>query len=456
MNKKLLLKKVLKEILPTKEEEEKEEKIIEEIFHEIKNKFKGVEPILVGSLAKGTDLREDKDIDIFIKFHKDVPRNELEKKGLDIGKKIFKKLKAKYEIDYAEHPYIIGEYKGYKIEIVPCYDVTKPKSAVDRTPFHTEYIKGKIQDNEILRNEILLLKQFMKGIGVYGAEAKIQGFSGYLTELLVINYGSFERVLRYAAKWKIPKVIDIEHLWKENSIEDLKYFFPDDDLIVIDPIDKYRNVAAAVSKQKLSEFIIAARKFSQEPKKEFFFPRQKKPLPEEKLWKKISSRETKIIVLFFTHKKRINPNILYSQLRKTKFYIEKEVEDKGFKILKKGEWSDDKNKKSALIFEFLIWKLPKIEHHIGPFIANSKIEDQDKFLKKYKNAYIEGDRWVVDKKREFPNVITLIKKILKEKKGFGKDLKREKETKVKILQDKEIFKVKDKEFLIFLREFFKF
>jgi tRNA nucleotidyltransferase (CCA-adding enzyme) len=35
----------------------------------------------------------------------------------------------------------------------------------------------------------------MKGTGVYGAEAKVEGFSGYLTELLVINYGSFPKAL---------------------------------------------------------------------------------------------------------------------------------------------------------------------------------------------------------------------------------------------------------------------
>ena len=31
----------------------------------------------------------------------------------------------------------------------------------------------------------------MQGIGVYGAEIKVGGFSGYLCELLVMKYGGF-------------------------------------------------------------------------------------------------------------------------------------------------------------------------------------------------------------------------------------------------------------------------
>lgn len=440
-----LLKEVLNEITPTKEEQEKETKIIEKIFSEIK-KFK-LEPILVGSLAKKTDLRSEKDIDIFIKFHKDVPRKELEQKAIEIGKKIFKKLKVRYEIDYAEHPYVIGSYKGYRVELVPCYDVLKPQSAVDRTPLHTSYIKEKVANNEILRNEIRLLKKFMKGINVYGAEAKIQGFSGYLTELLILYYGSFEKTLRNVANWKEQEVIDIEHHWKNSK--DLKYFFSGATLIVVDPVDKDRNVAAAISKQKLSEFVFAARNFLQNPKKEFFFPKEKKPLKKEKILNIIRARGTKVAMLLFKHK-RINPNVLYSQLRKTKKFIEKNLSENEFKIFRAYEWSDEKNS-SCLIFEFSVWKLPNVEHHLGPKIFSNE-KDQEKFLKKYKNAYIEGDRFVVDKERKFSNAIKLLDEICKKKDGFGKDLKN---SKVKIFEDKKILSFKNRGFFIFLSEIFK-
>jgi tRNA nucleotidyltransferase (CCA-adding enzyme) len=450
----LLCKKVLEKITPTEEEHEKEKEIVNEILNELK-KWKEIKPILVGSLAKGTDLRGDKDIDIFIKFHESVPRKELEKKGLEIGKEIFKKFKAKYEIDYAEHPYLLGSYRGYKIEIVPCYDIKKgkSKSAVDRTPFHTEYIKEKLKKNELLRDEIRLLKQFMKGINVYGAEAKIQGFSGYLTELLIIQYGSFEKVLRKAANdWRFPQILDPENLWKtKEEKEALPYFFSSESyLIVIDPVDKDRNVAAAISKQKLGEFIIASREFLKSPKKEFFFPKEKKVPKKEELKKMLKYRGSKVIAILFSHP-RINPNTLYSQLRKTKKSIFKFVQEKGFKILKAAEWSNEENT-SILLFEFEVWTLPKVEHHLGPPIDSDERE-QEKFLKKYNKAYIEGERWVVDRKRKFQQVEKLMQKILKERNGFGKNLKEVK--KVELFGDEKVIeKIKDKGFLIYLGEFF--
>jgi tRNA adenylyltransferase (EC 2.7.7.25) len=45
------------------------------------------------------------------------------------------------------------------------------------------------------KDEVRLLKKFMKGIGVYGAEIKVKGFSGYVAELLVYFYDSFRNVL---------------------------------------------------------------------------------------------------------------------------------------------------------------------------------------------------------------------------------------------------------------------
>ena len=41
----------------------------------------------------------------------------------------------------------------------------------------------------------------MRGVGVSGAALTVGGFSGYLCELLVILFGSFEGVLEDAASW---------------------------------------------------------------------------------------------------------------------------------------------------------------------------------------------------------------------------------------------------------------
>ncbi len=439
-----LLKEILREITPTEEEHEKEKKIIEKIKKKLEKK--GVKPILVGSLAKKTDLKADKDIDIFIMFHKDVSREELKDKGLKIGKELFNELKAKYEIDYAEHPYVKGFYKGYNVDIVPCYEVKKLKSAVDRTPYHTRYVKRKIRENKNFGNEIRLLKQFMKGIGVYGAEAKVQGFSGYLTELLVINYGSFENTLKAATEWKFNQILDLENLWADK--EPLKHFFPDASLIVIDPTDENRNAAAAVSRQRLAEFIVSADEFLKSPNREFFFVTKAKIPSRMEFSQRIEQRGTKLISISFKHP-RINPNTLYSQLRKTNVAIEKSIGDFDFRVLKSDIWTDEENL-SVILFDFEVWELPRIKHHLGPPIDKDP-RDQESFIEKYKafRPYIKNGSWVVDTEREFKKIEELLPKLIEERKGFGKNLRGVKE--IEIIKD--ILKIDNKSFLRFMDGF---
>lgn len=65
-------------------------------------------------------------------------------------------------------------------------------------------------------------------VGTYGSEFKVGGFSGYLCELLIINYGSFLEVLRNVwTDWKPGYQIDLMEYGTSNLF--------DDPLIVVDP-----------------------------------------------------------------------------------------------------------------------------------------------------------------------------------------------------------------------------
>ena len=152
-------------------------------------KHEGVDAIVrvEGSIAKDTWLSENPDIDIFMRLPTSIPRRNLG----DIGLKIAKKAAgdAKQLERFAEHPYLEIFLSGYRVDIVPCYDA-KPgewQSATDRTPYHTDYINTHLSKEK--RGEVRLLKRFLQGIGVYGAELKIGGFSGYLCELLIMKFG---------------------------------------------------------------------------------------------------------------------------------------------------------------------------------------------------------------------------------------------------------------------------
>ncbi|MFN3527505.1 MAG: CCA tRNA nucleotidyltransferase, partial [Candidatus Altarchaeaceae archaeon] len=335
-----IFQEVLEKIAPSEEENLQRKEIAKEIIRKI-NDF-GYNAEIVGSLAKNTNLKDDFDIDIFVKFPPGTDKKILGEKVIEIGMKILENP----EVDYAEHPYIKGKFKNYDIEIVPCYDFGneifgKFKSiatAVDRTLYHTKFVKEEIEKNKNLRNEILLLKKFLKGINVYGAEGKIRGFSGYLAELLIIYYGSFLNLLKNASSWKYNEFIDIKNYWKGKG----KILFKDP-LVVIDPVDDTRNVASAVSEENLAKFIFYSRLFLENPSIKFFENiEEEEEIKTEELINLMKERGTKFLSVVFNHGK-INLNNLYTQLEKTRKALIKSIERYEFKILNSAIMSNEKN-----------------------------------------------------------------------------------------------------------------
>src|SRR2546422_1990324 len=169
--------RVLARIRPTPDEEGRMEKVVGEILDRLRSPLqsKGGEAnaCLAGSVAKGRPLTGT-EIDVFVAFPPDLPRADLEERGLALGK-----LLEKGTHRYAEHPYTRGWYGGFEVEIVPCYritDATQRMSAVDRTPLHVDYVLGRVKEGQT--DEIRLLKAWSEGIGGQGAEAKVLGFSG--------------------------------------------------------------------------------------------------------------------------------------------------------------------------------------------------------------------------------------------------------------------------------------
>ncbi|MBD3260814.1 MAG: CCA tRNA nucleotidyltransferase [Candidatus Altiarchaeales archaeon] len=427
---KKLYHEVLLDITPTHEEKKREREVVARVLNELKPHQ--VDPILVGSTAKDTDLSEDKDIDVFIRFPPETDLPTLKLQGLKIGKQLFEKLGAEYEVDYAQHPYVKGTLDGFKVEIVPCYKGDKIKSSVDRTPQHTEYVKKRLQEKPHLKGDIRLLKRFMKAQNVYGAEEKVRGFSGYLLEVLVIYYGGFTETLKASSCWKTDEVIDPLSHWSDKKT--LKYYFTNSDFIVIDPVDRDRNVAAAVSRQKLAEYIIHAREFLKNPSKKYFYPEKKQVKDGETLKKMLKSRGTFFIAFKFTHEK-LGENPLYGQLRKTESAIQGAFEDEGFSVFKTSIQSDEENT-SIVLVELSVWSLPRIKHHLGPPV-DAETRHQMRFHQKYENEnpYLKDGRWVVDTQRRYTHAREVAHKIMKEKAGFGK---RFRQMKLEILCQEEV------------------
>lgn len=406
-----ILSEVLERTVPGKEEEKELKDFADSVISKI-NDF-GYEAELEGSLAKGTWNAGSHDLDIFVFFKKKTNRKELEEKGVSLGKKVVKSLGAEPEVAYAEHPYVKTEVNGYQLDIVPCYkhkELGCLKSAVDRTPFHTEYIKEKLTEEQ--KNEVRLLKRFMKGIGVYSAREKVHGFSGYLCELLILNYGSFKETIKSAENWSHGVLIDLEDYYKEKTKALEKFDCP---LVVIDPIDKNRNVAAALEEDNFDLFVYASEEFLKKPNINFFFPNPVEPLSREEFESEIEKRSPFFLIKFKAPD--LVEDTLHSQLRSSLSSLSSAVERKDFKLLGSDFMT---NEYSCFLLDLEYDELPEIEKLRGPPTDVEK-KSQDAFKEKYEEyePWVEDERWYAEVPREFTDARSAISKILEEPRRYG-------------------------------------
>ncbi len=388
---------VLEDVIPDDDERDRLRDVFENVRRRAREAIdeRGIDADveLVGSAARDTWISGDRDIDVFLLLPDDLPRDDLEETGLDVGKQVF----PDGVVEYAEHPYVKGHDRGYDIDLVPCYDVesaTEAKTAVDRTPFHNRYVSERLEDTDDAR----LLKSFTKGIGVYGSELRTRGFSGYLCELLVLHYGGFEEAIEAASDWSPQVTIDIEdHGTKEF----------DDPLVVVDPTDPERNVAAVLSLDNFARFVHACRRLSAEPRKSLFFESNPGTVSREELEKYIEDRQTTVVCVTFESPDVVEDQ-LYPQLRKTESSLVDEVERRGFEVLRSDVAADDRG---LILLEFNIAEQSRVERHLGPPVHVR--QHAESFRSKYADAdvvgpYIDDGRYVVERQRDHPTVASFV------------------------------------------------
>lgn len=387
-----LEEKVLAKVKPSPEDEQRIEAVTRELIEKVKAtdsaKEVDFEICLVGSIAKGTYLK-DPDIDLFLLFDTSLSRREMDSYGVAMGREA-----VGGREHYAEHPYIRGQYKGLNVDIVPAYKVTDPSqkmTAVDRTPFHTEYVQKHLPEEK--RNDVKLLKSFMKGIGTYGAEARVQGFSGYLCEILVIKFGGFREVLVAAKEWKRGENI---------TMDDSSGAEFDSPLAFIDPVDPNRNVASAVSLGSLSLFIVASGVYLANPKMEFFFPNDIPDLGIDDIKNKLGKRGHMLALTL--PKPDIIDDILYPQVRKFQRNLGHLLVSKDFNVIR--SWSGVIDEEIVLLFKLGHFSLPHSALHRGPPVWVT--ENSDDFLSKWQDnpdahsgPFIKDGHWHLFIRRKY-------------------------------------------------------
>ena len=322
----------IKNVQPTEEEHEKNSKVNDSVHSALKEYTKNDESIkfieTAGSFAKGTDLAGSSDLDIFVGFDYDTDIDEIHKKSKEFGENVLKPLcdEGKYvlQIGADSKQYGEGYIDGVEVQIIGVAEVTAEqiksgamKTATDRSVHHTRFMKKALYGKE---NETRVLKRFLKDSNVYGAESHTRGFSGYSTEVLMHNLGSFENVLGYFANFTKGSILG------EQGDKKFKT-----DFILTDPIDPNRNLGAAFSSsnetsimpnKNLGRMIKTARHFLKTGE-----------MPE------ITKENLPSITLSFEINNRTKDK--HSQLQSYASVIRSQLENKGFDTIVREDQMDD-------------------------------------------------------------------------------------------------------------------
>ena len=335
---------------------------------------------VVGSVAKGTYLRGDGDIDIFMLFNRNMGKEEISRRGMEYAKMLVNKAEGdRFEVKYAEHPYLrIYFGNGMKADIVPAGKMESAENlatAVDRTPRHADFINASLNDAQ--RDEVRLLKCLLKAHSVYGAEVMVGGFSGYLCELLIHQYGSLAKLIEAFSALELPLILDPLHKQGSREGEALKKFGKR--FVVIDPVDPNRNVAAALSEESIARFVLVCREFLRKPGLEAFSRMGADPRAAPRLlgeFMKGSGMDFFLIEAEVPEKSR---DVIWPQLRKASLLIGSELEKHGFGTYLNIEWVDGKK-------GMILMACSRCE------VALRKIKGPDVFRAGNSSSFIESHR----------------------------------------------------------------
>tara|TARA_Y100000310_G_scaffold307576_1_gene349794 strand:+ start:386 stop:1564 length:1179 start_codon:yes stop_codon:yes gene_type:complete len=381
------MKEVLQQIKPSLAEKKELQEIATAFIRKLSKKVKA-KVFLGGSVAKGTWLREDADIDIFVAFPKEKNVGVTLKKAL-----------APYKPEQVQgsRDYFRLSYEGYTLEVVPILHITRAsqaKNITDISPLHTLWVKK--HSTEKMRDDILLTKKLFQAHDLYGAESYIRGFSGYVLEILVIHYGSFKKLINAMKKWKQPQIIDTAKHHKDAlfEINASKH----GSLVVIDPVQPGRNAAAAVSEEQFEKAIRMAQKY---------VPSSKQFIKKTPTREQLESKKNNVVIeVVPLEGKR---DVVGCKLDKIFHAIQRELTKYGFSV-KKSEWYWN----DTVLFSYTVHSttLPKTATVSGP-PAEMK-EHAASFRKKYRKTKTVKGKLVATITNKVRNVEEVIKLIIKQ------------------------------------------
>jgi tRNA nucleotidyltransferase (CCA-adding enzyme) len=365
----------LKMVKPLRAGAEKIEKIAGEVLRIVRKKHR--KTILGGSIAKGTFTKSVNDIDLFLLF----PKKEKLEDKLEFLKKVAGSFSKRVETSYAQHPYVKASYKGTTVEVVPAYETEPPEvlSAADRSRWHVKFV---LKFPEWLKDEVRIFKQFCLGVGVYGADVKVEGLSAYAMEVLVAKNGGFVKTIEKLAGMEWP-------------------------LHLSDPVDEERNVLASVGRDSFELLKEAAQKYLKSPGETFFFPGQAPEL------KKLPKLRNKALVVL--KRPNLPEDAVWGNAKKRARKIERNAKLDGYVVKR---WDVFVGEHVLLLFEVFPGETKLLVK--GPPLSKKK--HAEKFKEAHPGWFEEGERVFAREKRRFASFSEFVKHFEEAETFEGKEI----------------------------------
>jgi tRNA nucleotidyltransferase (CCA-adding enzyme) len=438
---------ILKKITPTKTEinligniSETLKTLLDRRAEDLNIKYTVIEP--QGSTGiKQTQLKNDFDIDLFI----GLDYKEFEGKYRNLSRNKFKKTSKKDFLDlcnnwiipsltlkefnnprllYAEHPYVTVDFYQeefkIKIDIVLYFELDLefvkekgPITAVDRSPWHGRFVRENLSDDQ--KNDVRLLKQFFKANHSYGDKSSVGkvGFIGYSAELLIYYFGNILNLFENFDKLA-SNPLDFYKRSKK-TLQEVTHF-RNDYLLIIDPIDRNRNVASAISERAYTYCNYRIKEFLKNPHISFL---EIKPISEIKIK---NLKDPLLSKIFIIELKNLDEKMHYTINRDKLYSLGESIAANGEKEFTHAErfgtilfeiyFEDDDNEYNIVIY----CKSPDITQTYlrkGPPIKESF--HANNFKSKNPNHFEKNGHLWVETQREFTNFLEFLKSFIKKK-----------------------------------------
>jgi tRNA nucleotidyltransferase (CCA-adding enzyme) len=394
MDRKKLLAQVAKSLRP----KQLQHKVVDNFVRNLQTKLGNTYHVDVmpgGSYAKGTFIAGSHDIDLFIRFPKGTTDEHM-------ARVLIKTLPKAKQL-HGSRDYLQIKHKGFLFELVPVLHIDHWKDAknvMDMSPLHVAYIANHLTEKQ--KDDARLAKQFCKAANVYGAESFIRGFSGYVLELLISIYGSFEKLLLASRTWKKQVVLDPAKYYSSEGevlrrLNEAKTLSP---IILVDPVQPDRNAAAALSQEALNIFKEKAATFLKKPSKTFFVISFSKAAVK-KQWK------GKTILFVDAKTPKGKRDIVGSKVRLKHEAAVQLLKKHEFSLIS-ADWRFDE-KTSVCWYVLENEKLLPTREQRGP------PKDMEAAVKIFRTAhnktFMRAGRWYATVKREEPSAKALLRKV---------------------------------------------